>query len=459
MPETLTPDTATATATATATPVIAVEPSAALIDQPVSILLSGFAPREPITITATTQDAAGVVYSSAIVVAADSNGAVDLSTDTPVNGSYLRADANGLLWSLATNEEDARTGLDSRFVNTRLEPYTITLRAETQDGRSAETATVRLPIAPTVHREHVPDPELVGNLFLPEGEGPFPVVVVVPGSTGGIPDGLAALYASHGFAAIALAYFQAGEGVPPTLTEIPLEYFERALAYIDTDPRLDAGRIAINGVSRGGELALLLGARYPQFSVVVAWVPSDHLHPAIQGAGATEERAAWTHGGEPLPYLSHRLPTAPRGDLDLREGAYLGAVDHLRRAQHTELHRAAQIPVENTQGAILIVSGRDDTLWPSAIYGDWVVDRLREHGFEYEVTHLSYDQAGHTLGPAHAPATLNRMFWKQPGSDGPPLVLALGGTPEGIAAARNDLWPKVLEFLDRNLRRPASARS
>lgn len=402
------------------------------------------------TVSAHATDANGVDFRSAVVLLTDDSGNVDLATSTPINGSYLVADATGLLWSLQAPVEDAIRGLNSRFLDSRLEPYTVTITAEGISGRTATATATRIPFSPEVVRSDIDDAELVGTVFLPAATTPLPVVLVVPGSDGGVPEHLAALYASHGYAAVALAYFKAGDRVPATLTEIPLEYFERAFDWIAQHPGLDEHRIVINGTSRGGELALLLGARYPQLHAVIAWVPSDHLHPAIQASRAEPERASWTHGGQDLPYLSHQInPSAP-GPLDRRDGGYVGSVAHLRRSADAAAVSAAEIAVEKTNGPILIISGRDDTLWPSAVYGDRVLARLSKNGFAHEVTHLSYENAGHTIGVPNSPATLNTLYWTQPGATEEPLVLPLGGTPQGIAAARADAWPRVLDFLARH---------
>lgn len=298
------------------TPTITVDPPSALIDIAVDIRLHGFGARELVTVRARTTDAARRVYTSAVVVITDANGEVDLSTATPLAGSYLKADSTGLLWSLSPGEDDERDGVGSRFIETGLKPYVVEVHAENEAGTAACADIERLLLDSSVIREDITDPDIVGKLFVPAGEGPFAVVLVVPGSDGGIPESLAALFASHGFAALALAYFGAGDGVPPTLTEIPLEYFGNALDWISRDPRLDPKRVAVNGTSRGGELALLLASRYRQIRAVVAWVPSNHVHPAIGDASATRERAAWTDGGKDLPYLSHQIDQSRRGEFD-----------------------------------------------------------------------------------------------------------------------------------------------
>src|SRR5262249_59390769 len=63
--------------------------------------------------------------------------------------------------------------------------------------------------------------------------------------------------------------------------------------------------LAVWGTSRGGELALLLGATFPEINAVAAWVPSGVMFWALGQAepGDTRPRAAWTFRGRALPYL------------------------------------------------------------------------------------------------------------------------------------------------------------
>jgi hypothetical protein len=103
---------------------------------------------------------------------------------------------------------------------------------------------------------------------------------VLAGSGGGYPDLQAALLAAHGLAAVSLAYFGV-EDLPDDLREIPLEYFEQALAWIERQPQLVTDRLGVSGTSRGGELALLLASRYAAIRSVVAWVPSGYVWGAV----------------------------------------------------------------------------------------------------------------------------------------------------------------------------------
>lgn len=74
------------------------------------------------------------------------------------------------------------------------------------------------------------------------GNGPFPGVIDLYGTGGGLPEYRACLLANYGFAVLALAFY-GYEDLPKEMKEINLEYFEEAVNYmlqhkqvgIDTD--------------------------------------------------------------------------------------------------------------------------------------------------------------------------------------------------------------------------------
>src|SRR5262249_1212032 len=202
---------------------------------------------------------------------------------------------------------------------------------------------------------------LVGTLFLPPGDGRFPTVIVVSGGGGAIEEFRAAVLASHGYAGLALAYF-AQPGLPRGLVNIPLEYFEGAIAWVRAQPWFSDRLLAVSGVSRGGELALLLGATFPEIGAVMAWVPSGVVFWALGLAepGDTRPRAAWTFRGKPLPFLQENntagdpLPKVEPG----RPVAYAPFYrSQLRDALAVE---RATIPVEKIRGPVQLRDRSED---------------------------------------------------------------------------------------------------
>lgn len=91
----------------------------------------------------------------------------------------------------------------------------------------------------------------------------------------------------------------------------------------------------------------------------------------------------------------------------------------------------------------MLVSGRDDALWPSARFAELIEKRLAAAKHPHQVVHLCYDDAGHTITFPYAPTTV--LARPHPVSR---LDLAYGGTEAGNARACADSWPAVLAFLD-----------
>jgi dienelactone hydrolase len=162
----------------------------------------------------------------------------------------------------------------------------------------------RLRIADEVTFTDVRQPGLVGRLYEPEGHGPHPGIIVLGGSGGGLPGLTAGLIASHGFMTLALAYF-GYEDLPEALNDIPLEYFETAIRWLQSRDSVRRTGIGLVGTSRGGELALLLGATYRAVRAVVGFVPSHVVWP---GLGGRSNAPAWTHRGVPVPMMPSRSP-------------------------------------------------------------------------------------------------------------------------------------------------------
>ena len=349
----------------------------------------------------------------------------------------------GLFWSMARLPGEAlRIPADSM-----MRPFQVRLEATSAEGVGAATEFERRVAAPGVTRQPIRIAGLVGTLFLPPGHGRFPTVIVVSGGGGAIEEFKAAVLASHGYAALALAYF-AQPGLPRGLVNIPLEYFENAIAWVRAQPWFSDRLLAVWGDSRGGELALLLGATFPEISVVMAWVPSGVMFWALGLAepGDTRPRAAWTFRGKPLPFLqennttSDPLPTAEPS----RPVAYAPFYrSQLRDAMAVE---RATIPVENIRGPVQLVSGMDDQMWPSSDLADIAFHRLEAHRHPFAFRHLKYPGAGHMILVPYWPLTGVRVITLS--VEGlRDLQLAQGGSLKADAEAGIDAWRDSLAFL------------
>ncbi|MBV9266397.1 MAG: acyl-CoA thioesterase/BAAT N-terminal domain-containing protein, partial [Acidobacteriaceae bacterium] len=84
---------------------LAVYPTTALLDQPVSIVASELRPGERVAVRANLIDGDGHAWRSEAEFIADDQGRVDLATQAPVKGSYRISSSMGLVWSMKPEEK------------------------------------------------------------------------------------------------------------------------------------------------------------------------------------------------------------------------------------------------------------------------------------------------------------------------------------------------------------------
>jgi dienelactone hydrolase len=127
---------------------------------------------------------------------------------------------------------------------------------------------------------------------------------------------------------------------------------------------------------------------------------------------------------------------------------------YLSQLRDADAVERATIPVEKTRGPILLISGKDDQLWPSAALADIAIRRLEQRGFPFPFRHLSYEGAGHGIYIPYSPTT--QIAYVHP-VDG--VHYTGGGTPRSNAEAGVDAWRHVLAFLEEGARRPRAPRA
>jgi dienelactone hydrolase len=396
---------------------IEVTPAHVLIDEPATVRVSGCQPGERLTIHAELVDGAAGHWASESEFIADSQGTIDTSREAPVAGSYKEISGMGPVWSMKPVHSK-----EGRYVPPR-DSGVQKIDFQLMRGKMVVSAAhlEQAAMADGIQRITVHDGSLRGVLFVPSGKGPHPGILVLGGSEGGMPSRRAAWFASHGYVALALAYFRFDD-LPRELANVPLEYFGQAFVWMARRTEIDPNRLAVAGTSRGGELALQLGSLYTGIKAVVAYVPANVRYPACCGIAAAQG-PAWTWKGNGLAFSRFG-----------RGGRAMGVL-------------GAEIAVERTHGPILLVSGGEDGVWGSSTMTDAIVARLKREHFGYDVVRLNYPHAGHTAG--HPEIVPSWQSWTRNPTSG--RDTQMGGTPAGNAESGLDAAPKVLDFLARSL--------
>ncbi len=268
-----------------------------------------------------------------------------------------------------------------------------------------------------------------GVLAVPDGDGEAgdrTGVLVLAGSSGRVDAGRARLLARHGVAAMSIQWF-GGEGQPPGNCEVPLETFTSALDELASV----SDRLAVLGVSKGAEAALLLAVRDPRVAVVAAFAPT-HVVWANVGPGtdgrSEPARSSWTSAGVPLPFVPYDQTWTTDESPPAYRGLYAASL-----ARYPREAALAAIPVERITGEVLVVAGEDDQVWASADFARAVVTRRKEHG--RSTVPVTHPRAGHRIV----------LPGEEPVQGG--MTMRRGGTPDADAELGALAWRDLSRLL------------
>jgi len=417
-----------------------VDPLVGPADEPVAIRVSDVPPASKVRLICSTclPWAVSAPFHSEAWFTADERGIVDPSRQRPDAGSYDFIDPMGLIASLRL--ESARS-LKDIARNISVEKHLRIEIAAECDGETSSVTLERRFVREGIARKRISQP-FVGEFFS-AANADDPTVVFLGGSGGDLGPLLlfAALLASHHLNVLAVAYFKE-KGLPAQLSRIPLEYFEGVFAWLADEPLARGDDVRLIGMSKGGELALLLASRHACVTKVVGLAPHAYC---FQGIDFTHRASSWTHRGEELPYIRLRNSVF-FGDLlgcFLRNGEFGYAHTYRRGLQAATNKEEARIRVEDAEADLLLFAGERDNVWNAGDGCREIIEALRQHDYPRSYEFIDYEDAGHPFGPCYVIPPGETAVLKV----APRLRLSQGGTLQGNAHAQADSWRRSVEFL------------
>lgn len=265
-----------------------------------------------------------------------------------------------------------------------------------------------------------------------------PAVIIIGGGQGGYYWGKELM--DRGYVALSLPYMRE-EGLPNLMEEIPLEYFERAAEWLKEQPEVHPNKIILMGASRNAELALVIAAAFPELiSGVIAYAPGAvSWSNTVLPFNSEELKPSWTYKGKAIPYLPMEKIKGP-------EGTKIETLPYWEEGlKKIDQYPEAIIPVEKITGNILLLSGTDDQIWPSALMSDMIEKRLTENNFTYTIENVQFEEAGHLLS-RNIPSISSGRTGKLP-VDGKNYDFEYGGTIAGDKAAHTASREKIFAFI------------
>ena len=256
------------------------------------------------------------------------------------------------------------------------------------------------------------------------------VVITFSGSDGGssASDTMAWYYKEHGISALGVTLF-AGKDTGKYLDEVPLEYVEKAIEWLHSQ---GYEKIAVDGVSKGSEYALLAASQFDDITCVVARAPSYFISEGMIGKKAPSGTSCWSYQGEGFAYTPYKVR-----EFDVvKQFSTHHEFNILEYNSGKEVLEESVIPMEKINGPILLLSTESDTVWPSAEQADYIENYLEEKGFPHEVVNAKYKYISHFIIPMRRNTWLLKM-----------LFLSEKEYPEECEKERTDLSEKAIDFI------------
>lgn len=248
-------------------------------------------------------------------------------------------------------------------------------------------------------------------------------------------------FASKEMVALSLPY-TGKEGLPRLPEDIELEYFKNAIKWLGAQKEVNSDKIIVMGASRNAELALVIASTFTNtINGVIAYAPSCvSWSNTVLPYNSNELKPSWKYKGIDIPYI-------PMEKISGNESGKVEMIDYWEKGlAKTDLVDNAYIKVENITGPILLFSGIDDKVWPSAKMADMIEKRLKENNFKYALKNIKYENAGHLISSNPEQKTDFRTGRINLG--GKEFEYEFGGTDDGDYKAKKDAKMKLMEFLN-----------
>ena len=216
-----------------------------------------------------------------------------------------------------------------------------------------------------------------------------------------------------------------------------MAYFEEALDYLICMDAIQSDKgIGVCGLSKGGEVALAMGAT---------------ISPDKLGAIATMNTPLGFFGVEKVTYKGLKVCDAYHPPVPLPENCFKEIAPNLLNIfdlyTHYKLPQEAHIPFTVCKVPLLMIAGSDDQISPSveqAKLGEKLMRQSGKSDFKIRI----FEGLGHLIDLPYSPPTTqanHAMFPRH-------ILIQMGGENEILhGQSQEKIWVELLDFFQRHL--------
>lgn len=224
-------------------------------------------------------------------------------------------------------------------------------------------------------------------------------IIFVSGSEGGIKTGkkMGSYYQELGYATLAIGLFHT-KHTNKSLSKVPIEYMRRAVAWLR---KRGYNKIILDGISKGSEYVLYSAVVISDITGVIARVPSYFISEGLNHNMPSGD-SCWSDQGKELAYTPYKNRKINKIKMLLSE-KQLSLLD---MNKDKDVMKESIIPVEKIHGNVLLMATKADTIWPSNLYMEHLIQRFFEKSFPFELKNLSFEYVSHMLLPVSTKKSL-----------------------------------------------------